>query len=340
MIPLQEKLNVSVKTKSNIFNWRGQFTPQFVDYIIDCYVLPNQIILDPFSGSGTVLLEASRRGISAYGYEINPAAYIMSRFFTLCNLSFDRRIELLNSVETKINESHSLFSGLPVHVDNKDYRKSFENLINLCKFLINKVTDKNERILLLNMFFISEKHKNLEIINSINKSFSYIKKQLLETPYSKKKIFAKLNDARSVGEFLPEMVDVIFTSPPYINVFNYHQNYRAIIEILGFDVLKLAESEFGSNRKNRGNRFKTVVQYCIDMEQSIYSFWKTLKPFGTMILVIGRESNVKKTPFFNGKMILDLINKMGCFSNPQILERKFINKFGINIKEDIINVLI
>ncbi|OQY56938.1 MAG: hypothetical protein DRR08_04130 [Candidatus Parabeggiatoa sp. nov. 2] len=88
---------------------------------------------------------------------------------------------------------------------------------------------------------------------------------------------------------------MIFTSPPYINVFNYHQNYRAIIESLNIDILRVAQSEFGANRKHRSNRFKTVVQYCLDMSKAIESFWLALKPAGKMILVMGRESKVRWT---------------------------------------------
>ena len=62
-------------------------------------------------------------------------------------------------------------------------------------------------------------------------------------------------------------VDLVITSPPYINVFNYHQNYRAILEVLGFDLLKVAESEIGQPAKNRANRFRTVVQYTLNFDQ-------------------------------------------------------------------------
>jgi DNA modification methylase len=155
-------------------------------------------------------------------------------------------------------------------------------------------------------------------------------------PFTKSTINAVLKDARTVGEELTNKVDLIFTSPPYINVFNYHQNHRAIIEEFKFDILKVAQSEFGSNRKNRSNRFKTVIQYCIDMEQAIRSFWAALKNNGKMVLVLGRESNVRTTAFYNGLLIIEIIENSKGFENIKIMERSFMNKFGIVIKEDII----
>jgi len=149
---------------------------------------------------------------------------------------------------------------------------------------------------------------------------------------------ANLADSRTTYLHQNENVDLIITSPPYINVFNYHQNYRAIIETFGFEILKVAHSEFGSNRKNRGNRFKTVIQYCLDMEEAIISFWKSLKLNGLMILVVGRESNVRKTPFYNGQIVQEIIKGISGFEIIQIEERGFTNKFGKTIKEDIIIV--
>ncbi len=88
---IQEKLDVKNKTKANLFNWRGQFTPQFVDYIINNFTHSGECLIDPFSGSGTVLLESSLRNLTCYGYEINPAAYAMSQFVTLANTPLDKR---------------------------------------------------------------------------------------------------------------------------------------------------------------------------------------------------------------------------------------------------------
>ena len=82
----QAKLDVSHKTRANLFNWRGQFTPELIEHLLDRYATPHAIVADPFAGSGTVLLECARRGLDAHGFEINPAAYTMSRFYGICAL--------------------------------------------------------------------------------------------------------------------------------------------------------------------------------------------------------------------------------------------------------------
>lgn len=50
---IQDKLDVKNKTRANLFNWRGQFTPQFVDYILENFAQNDDVVVDPFSGSGT-----------------------------------------------------------------------------------------------------------------------------------------------------------------------------------------------------------------------------------------------------------------------------------------------
>lgn len=37
-----------------------------------------------------------------------------------------------------------------------------------------------------------------------------------------------------------QLATLLITSPPYINVFNYHQKYRRSVEALGYDVLAIA----------------------------------------------------------------------------------------------------
>ncbi|OQW95204.1 MAG: hypothetical protein BWK79_03295, partial [Beggiatoa sp. IS2] len=333
---LQEKLDVIQKKRSNLFNWRGQFTPEFVEYLLGYFAKAGDLVIDPFSGSGTVLQESAKMNTCAEGFEINPSAYAMSKFFTFSNLSMEQRFELFNTFELKLNDCLRFIDNEEkIYQNYSDYRQAYSNLINFGK-LFQFQLDKLEKILLLNILFLSERDKNLTVKQSLGKSLYYIKNALLALPSTNAKIRANLLDAREIHQQIREQADLILTSPPYINVFNYHQNYRGLVEIFNFDVLKIANSEFGSNRKNRGNRFKTVVQYCLDMEEAIRSFWGVLKPNATLIMVLGRQSNVRNTAFYNGKIVMDILEQVGGFEQANLLERKFTNKFGNNIKEDIL----
>jgi hypothetical protein len=110
------------------------------------------------------------------------------------------------------------------------------------------------------------------------------------------------------------------------------------MELLGVDVLEVAKSEFGSNRKNRGNRFLTVVQYCLDLYAALIELRRVIKTSGRVIFVVGRESRVLGVPFQNGSLVASLAEMTG-FKLGLRQERKFMNMFGDLIYEDILHFI-
>ena len=132
-------------------------------------------------------------------------------------------------------------------------------------------------------------------------------------------------------------VDLVVTSPPYINVFNYHQQYRIPAEALGWDLLTVAKSEIGSNRKHRGNRFLTVIQYCLDITAVLSELSRVCKPSARAIFVVGRESTVRGSRFFNGEIVGRLAAECTSFRLDFRQERAFTNRFGHTIVEDLLH---
>ena len=95
----QDKLNGTNKKGTTVFNWRGQFNLDFVQYILKELAQNNSVVCDPFSGSGTVLYECAKRNIKCVGMDINPSAYYMSKFFSYANICEDDRNNLVISVK-------------------------------------------------------------------------------------------------------------------------------------------------------------------------------------------------------------------------------------------------
>jgi len=173
-------------------------------------------------------------------------------------------------------------------------------------------------------------------ITLMQKKWELLKKIILEVPVSDKEIKVDMGDARQLN-LTSNTATLLITSPPYINVFNYHQKYRRSVEALGYDVLAIAKNEFGSNRKNRGNRLLTVIQYCIDMSLSLKEAVRVCQPNARMIYVVGRESNVLGYSFCNSELIYNIATEI--FELPFMLrqERVFKNRFGQMIFEDILH---
>ncbi|MEB3180555.1 MAG: hypothetical protein VKL59_16220 [Nostocaceae cyanobacterium] len=105
-------------------------------------------------------------------------------------------------------------------------------------------------------------------------------------------------------------------------------------------MLKIAKSEIGSNRANRANRFFTVIQYCLDMALVLREMHRVCKPKSRLIFVVGYESSVLGVPFYNSEIISDISRISGAFELAMTQKRTFKNKFGKNIREDILHLVI
>ena len=311
----QSDLDIENRVRTNLFAWNGQFSPQFVEVLLNKYAEAGDTVIDPFLGSGTTIYECARKGLSAIGVELNASAYHISKIYELCNLSSAERFEIIDQIDKML-------------ADTPDIQVLAERAI----------TDKNTPrcnvlmalIVLLDIYYNEPDHC------FVLKKWEKLKQTIMELPYSAQPISVLLGDSNSVA-FSPDSIDLLITSPPYINVFNYHQKYRRSVELLGYKVLNIARGEIGSNRKNRGNRLLTVIQYCIDMAISLQTASQTCRQNARMIYVVGRESNVLGYSFCNSELIyrigteilgLNLINRQ---------ERVFKNRYGQMIFEDILH---
>lgn len=319
----KEKLDIVEKTRSNLFTWRGQFSPQLIEVILNEYCLPDSIILDPFAGSGTVLLEAGLLQLEAYGFDINPAAWILSTIYEFINHS--RKKESINLLREVIDRE------FPFRIFAQDPVDNLAEKINNIRYQLDR-----ESIKIFDALVILLDIANNTVTNeSVQAKFADLVNLMENIPYSNQPINMGLADARSLP-LESNSIDFVVTSPPYINVFNYHQNYRKSAEILGWDILKIARSEIGSNRANRSNRFYTVVQYCLDMADTLREISRVSKEKARIVLIIGHKSNVMGVPFYNADIIDKIGLKANLFQENLRQKREFKNKFGQLIREDII----
>ena len=321
----QNKLNISDKKRSNLFRWNGQFSPQFIEALLDKYSKNEFKIFDPFVGSGTVLHESGLKELFAYGVEINPSAYYIASSYRWINFNVKKRKMIIKTIEEMLKNEFQ-----HEEINQNNFSNHFNKLLDLCY-------GNSEYLQLLSTFIILLDLENKKINNKILFSkWGNLKETLIDLPYSKKEIIIKNEDAREVS-FNNNKFDLVITSPPYINVYNYHQQYRKSTELIGYDVLKIAKSEVGSNRKHRSNRFMTVVQYCIDMTLVLKEVSRVIKDKGRMIFVIGRESHIKGTKLYNSEIIYLLAKNCMNLEIMNKQERFFKNRYGQMIYEDILH---
>ncbi len=331
----QHKLDIAERIRTNLIPWPGQFSPQLVAELLSTYGENSGTIMDPFVGSGTSLVEAARLGKAAWGIDINPAAAILSRVYCLTNLGIPEREAALENFEQRLFHRagpfvEPLFAGPP---STSPIRDAYES--SLVKLWAESDTEVS-RILAAALVVLCDFYREHLDANHVSKVWFRLCTIVRSLPASAEPIVVCQADARALPSE-SDSVDLIVTSPPYINVHNYHQHFRRSVEALGWNVLSIAQSEIGSNRQNRQNRFVTVIQYALDMALAIREMARVARPGARLILVVGRESTVRRVPFFNGEFVAELAVKAIGLNSDRRQERQFINRYGKKIREDILH---
>lgn len=325
----QSELDIVNKFRSNPLRWNGQFSPQLVQVILKNYGSSASVLFDPFLGSGTTLLEAGLVGIPASGTEINPAAVVLAQTYRFINIPIQIRRHHLQELFSQLQSFQDFRWGTNGHVAPQEIKN---NLLALSL----TIDERLQYQLLETLIVLLDFYKPDLSSNKLFATWKRLKKLVLELPFSEQPIEVFHADARQTP-LSASSVNLVITSPPYINVFNYHQQYRASAEALNWDLLKVAQSEFGSNRKNRGNRFLTVIQFCLDITQTLGELARVCCIDSRIVFVVGRESTVRGTKFLNGEIVAELAHSVLGYHLTLRQERVFLNRFGQNIYEDILH---
>lgn len=63
----------------NMCSYLAMFPPALPNYFIEQFTKEDDMVLDPFSGRGTAILEAARKNRIAIGNDLNPVAVVLSK---------------------------------------------------------------------------------------------------------------------------------------------------------------------------------------------------------------------------------------------------------------------
>lgn len=263
--------------------WIAGFSSNFVRNALDSYLHSKSIILDPFSGVGTTLVEAALAGHESIGFEINPYAALACRVkLNVCHIDIGALkkeiLKLREFYEGKISADY-----LPKNASPEGFqtRADFYSPKVLCKVLIvrdfiDTVEDASLRSLFELAFAATMvSYSNYSYEPSLGRRVSSGKKEILDFPVLET-ILAKLAEMvediawfqkkvphRQVSTFVvndsffnyekylhPQSIDLVITSPPYLNNYHYNRNTRPQLYWLGYakhpqDLKALENANFG-----------------------------------------------------------------------------------------------
>ena len=168
----------------------------------------------------------------AFGCDINPAPISIARAYHFVNLEIRRRQMVLDAVETLLQDAIPGVLPLSGRNETADAGRIKAALVRLAKEQegLPAATLLEALIVLVDFY-----RPNLDA-KRVFAVWRQLRQKVRWLPFSKRQVEACQADARHLP--LPDrVVDLVITSPPYINVFNYHQMYRASAEALGWNLL-------------------------------------------------------------------------------------------------------
>lgn len=251
----------------NYFKYPCKFIPEIPRWAMKKYCDKiNSNILDPFSGSGTTLLEALIQGNNAYGTDVDDVAKLITRVKT--QIFSIEELEEIKNIFLKINEQiiHENIEPIIPEIDNLEHWFPKENidLLGKMRFLIESIEDRRFEEF-FKVCFISIIKKCSFADNSSPKP--YVSSKIIKKPANPivefTNIFNKymeglkqLSEVKSRNEIKilngnalditsNKEIDLAITSPPYINAFDYGRTLRLENLWLGF----LTESELRNKKK-------------------------------------------------------------------------------------------
>jgi DNA modification methylase len=239
------------------FQYPAGFSYKAVEYILDQHsIVPGHLVYDPFVGTGTTVVVCKRRLIESYGVEAHPFVHEIAEVKTDWDINTKKlREEIQNAalaLEFNIGEARTQdISGLPELVHKCFSRSNLQRLFFIRSYIQNKVARRYKK------FFFVALTSALRQASAAATGWPYIapKKRIKEkdglevfikqlytmvgdietTPPESREIPSHiiLGDSRNSG--LPsESMDFAFTSPPYLNNYDYADRTRLETYFNGF----------------------------------------------------------------------------------------------------------
>lgn len=303
-----------------IHPYPAKFPPQIPERLIEILTRPGDVVLDPFCGSGTTLVEALRLDRAAVGTDVNPVAVLVTEAKTL---RLDEKAEsALEGLQRAVEADAARERGEPLlfsdtaPVCSPVNPPSIPNLehwfgpvaikeIGLVLARIEGLKDDDARKAAraaLSAILVTVSNQDSEtrytarpkelatgdVLLSFLRKLREVHTLLLafRDASAPRKARVLLADARDLQVEAVGTVDAVVTSPPYANAFDYHLYHRHRMYWLGYDPGELRRREIGShlNYQRRGNGIET---YRSDMRHCLKSIATVLKPGGPCVLVVG-----------------------------------------------------
>ncbi|MBN1658175.1 MAG: hypothetical protein JXA93_07220 [Anaerolineae bacterium] len=284
----------------------ARFIPQIPAKAIAAYTQPGHCVLDPFCGCGTTLLESILLGRPAIGVDNNAVACLVSRAKTAPYTPAD--VERLAEFASQIALDQMTASADQVWLPeypNRDYWFDPAALRDLgcLRYAINQLPEPLHTFALAVFSSIvvrvsyqdsDTRYARVERTYQPGSALQWYHqklgaaisdlKEIVDAPRSLSHVH--LADGRNLHFIADHSVDLIVTSPPYLNAYDYHKYHRHRLHWIGGDVALARDREIGKHDTFTRPR-ATPDRYFDNMADCFQEWRRILKPGAHAFIVIG-----------------------------------------------------
>jgi DNA modification methylase len=316
---------------------------------------PNDaVVLDPMCGSGTVLQHAREQGMSAFGFDIDPLAILVTRV-TCTRVDADH---VQRAAAKVVDDAESTRTATLPWIDSDASTSAFVDfwfhpqqqaqLRRLASVLHGRSDEVADvlRVALSRTIITKDagasrardvSHSRPHRVRDTNdydvyKGFLQAARRiapLIDTPAPGKVSVAR-RDARRLPSSLRGQIDLVITSPPYLNAIDYMRGHRMSLVWLGHQIGQLSQlrsNSVGAERYPddasgsvgiRAPRYQGLSpkqqgmldRYAIDASAFMEQLARVLSPRGEAVVVVG-DSTLSGSYIHNSLIIQKAAERSG-----------------------------
>ena len=305
-------------------SYHGMFPAKVAHHFIERYSMPGDVVLDPFSGRGTTALQSRVDGRRAICNDLNPLAYVLSRA-KVNPPSWESAQSFVDELETSYDATFHGDPDVSGDIRMLYHDNTLKQICFVRQRLLSKaITEWTREELMIGGALAGIMHGawrrddtsqylSISMPNTFSMAPAYVEKFIRENGLKKidQNVFERLRNKLArlylddIGGIVgrayhsdasgllmgrtikPESVDLVVTSPPYLQVVNYGTSNWIRLWLLGVDGVG-RERGVGRRQLNEAlDHRHTYGSYCDFMLRTLLGIQRVLKCNGIAVVVIG-----------------------------------------------------
>lgn len=326
-----------------IHPYPAKFIPQIPRHLIELFHPgDNSVVLDPFCGSGTTLVEAIDVGVDAWGIDLNPLSCLITKVKTtkLPYLLDDTAYQITHRAIECFGRDGVKIPSIPRldHWFKPEIQKALALLLDEIQQEQDASVRDALRLALSSIIVrVSNQESDTRYAAVDKKStehdvFEHFKKACSSISSAVHGFFGDLfrhpanatvlnRNTLTIGSNeLPRNVGLVITSPPYPNAYEYWLYHKYRMYWLSMDPIAVREQEIGARPHYFKKNHQTESDFESQMETCFRLLSQVMVPGARACFLVGRSIIHGRT--IDNAAILQRSASLNGFSTEQIIERK------------------